>query len=61
MERLHAILSERGADIEDIRVSGAGTFAILSNVVDPYGNRMELTELPPESLHRQAMDRWQQP
>ena len=61
MERLHATLSERGADIQDVRVSGAGTFAILSNVTDPYGNRMELTELPPESLHRQAMDRWQQP
>jgi len=61
LERLHTTLSERGADIQDVRVSGAGTFAILSNVVDPYGNRMELTELPPESLHRQAMDRWQQP
>jgi hypothetical protein len=41
-----------------VRASGAGTFAIISNVMDPYGNRMELLELPPESLHRQAMERW---
>ena len=29
-----------------------------ANVTDPNGNRMELNELPPESLHRQAMQRW---
>jgi catechol 2,3-dioxygenase-like lactoylglutathione lyase family enzyme len=36
----------------------SGTKAILSNIVDPNGIRMELAELPPESLHRQAMQRW---
>jgi hypothetical protein len=46
----------RGAKTEDINVSG--TKAILSNISDPYGNRMEISELPPESLHRQAMNRW---
>ncbi len=59
LESLHATLTARGADITPVRASGAGTFAIISNVVDPFGNRMELLELPPESLHRQAMERWQ--
>jgi catechol 2,3-dioxygenase-like lactoylglutathione lyase family enzyme len=58
IENLVATLRARGAEVEDVRASGSGTYAILSNVVDPYGNRMELTELPPESLHRQAMERW---
>ncbi len=31
---------------------------VLSNITDPNGVRMELAELPPESLHRQAMERW---
>lgn len=51
-----AMFQARGAKTEDINLSG--TKAILSNIVDPYGNRMELAELPPESLHRQAMNRW---
>jgi len=34
------------------------TKAILSNITDPNGVRMELAELPPESLHQQAMERW---
>ena len=58
LERLHDTLAGRGAEITPVRASGAGTFAIISNVMDPYGNRMELLELPPESLHRQAMERW---
>jgi catechol 2,3-dioxygenase-like lactoylglutathione lyase family enzyme len=51
-----AMFKERGANVSEIRVSP--TKAILSNVTDPNGVRMELLELPPESLHRQAMDRW---
>ncbi len=47
---------QRGAQVDPIRLSG--TKAILSNVHDPYGNRMELLELPPESLHAQAVARW---
>ena len=50
------MFKQRGANVAEIRVSG--TKAILSNVTDPNGIRMELLELPPESLHRQAMDRW---
>ena len=51
-----AMFKARGADVSDINVSG--TKAILSNITAPNGIRMELTELPPGSLHRQAMNRW---
>jgi catechol 2,3-dioxygenase-like lactoylglutathione lyase family enzyme len=51
-----AMFKQRGANVSDIRVSG--TKAILSNVTDLNGVRMELLELPPESQHRQAMERW---
>jgi catechol 2,3-dioxygenase-like lactoylglutathione lyase family enzyme len=51
-----AMFKARGANVGETTVSG--TKAILSNIVDPNGIRMELAELPPESLHRQAMERW---
>jgi catechol 2,3-dioxygenase-like lactoylglutathione lyase family enzyme len=57
MKAVTAMFKARGADVKDITLSG-GTKAVLSNIVDPNGVRMELTELPPESLHRQAMERW---
>jgi hypothetical protein len=51
-----AMFKQRGANVSEIRPSG--TKAILSNVTTPTGVRMELLELPPESSHRKAMDRW---
>jgi len=51
-----AMFKARGAAVQETRVSP--TKAILSNIVDPNGIRTELAELPPESLHRQAMERW---
>jgi catechol 2,3-dioxygenase-like lactoylglutathione lyase family enzyme len=51
-----AMFKQRGADVSEIRTSG--TKAILSNIMAPNGVRIELAELPPDSLHRQAMDRW---
>ena len=56
MKDATAMFKARGAPVQEINLSG--TKAILSNIVDPAGNRMELTEQPPESLHRQAMNRW---
>ena len=32
--------------------------AILANITDPYMGRIELTELPPESLHYKAIQNW---
>src|SRR5258705_11369629 len=49
------MFKERGAKVDPTRVSP--TKAILSNITDPNGVRIELAELPPESQHRQAMER----
>jgi catechol 2,3-dioxygenase-like lactoylglutathione lyase family enzyme len=51
-----AMFAARGAAVGPTNLSG--TKAVLSNIVDENGIRMELAELPPESLHRQAMERW---
>lgn len=56
MSAATTMFKQRGANVSETRVSG--TKAILSNIIDPNGVRMELAELPPESLHRQAMERW---
>jgi hypothetical protein len=47
----------RGATVAEINTTSP-TKAILSNVLDLNANRIELSELPPQSLHKQAMDRW---
>jgi catechol 2,3-dioxygenase-like lactoylglutathione lyase family enzyme len=51
-----AAFRERRANVTETRVSGTG--AVLSNITDPNGVRIELAELPPQSLHRRAMERW---
>jgi catechol 2,3-dioxygenase-like lactoylglutathione lyase family enzyme len=56
MPEATAMFKARGANVSETRVSP--TKAILANVTDPNGIRMELAELPPESFHRQAMERW---
>jgi catechol 2,3-dioxygenase-like lactoylglutathione lyase family enzyme len=52
-----ATFKKRGADVSDTRVGS--TKAILSNIHDPNGIRIELLELPPESLTGQAIENWQ--
>ena len=52
-----AMFKQQGATVSEIRNSDTG--AILSNITELNGLRIELAELPPESLHRQAMERWQ--
>jgi len=52
-----AQLRTTGATVEDFRVSGP-TKALLSNVMDPNGIRMELIELTPDSLHKKAEESW---
>ncbi len=56
MNAVTAMFQQRGASLSATRVSP--TKAILANITDPNGIRIELAELPPESLHRQAMNRW---
>jgi catechol 2,3-dioxygenase-like lactoylglutathione lyase family enzyme len=50
------MFKQRGAKVSDVR--GSATKAMLADVTELNGLRMELAELPPDSLHRQAMDRW---
>ena len=56
MTQVTSMFKQRGANISETRVSP--TKAILSNITDLNGVRIELAELPPESQHRQAMERW---
>ena len=50
------MFKQRGANISEVRASP--TKAILANITDPNGIRIELAELPADSEHRQAMERW---
>ncbi len=52
-----ADLRAAGGTVEDARLSGP-TKAMLSNIMDPNGIRLELIELTPDSLHRKAEESW---
>ena len=56
MSAATAMFKQRGANVSESRVSP--TKAILANITDLNGVRIELAELPPDSLHQQAMKRW---
>jgi catechol 2,3-dioxygenase-like lactoylglutathione lyase family enzyme len=51
-------LRRRGATASDPRGPSAFSGAILANVTDPNGFRIELAELGPDSLQRKAMNSW---
>ena len=51
-----SMFKQRGANVSETRVSP--TKAVLANITDPNGIRIELAELPADSEHRKAMDRW---
>ena len=51
-----SMFKQRGANVSEIRTSP--TKAVLANITDPNGVRIELAELSAETPHRQAMDRW---
>jgi catechol 2,3-dioxygenase-like lactoylglutathione lyase family enzyme len=57
MQAATAMFKARGANVTSIN-TGSPTKAVLSNILDLNGNRIELAELPPQSLHQQATDRW---
>ncbi len=56
VEAVAKMFQQAGADVAEVRNSSTG--AILSNVMDLNGVRIELAELPAESDHRKAMNRW---
>ncbi|HEY6508593.1 MAG TPA: VOC family protein [Vicinamibacterales bacterium] len=45
-----------GVTVSNTNVSD--TKAILANITDPYMGRIELAELPPDSLHMKAIQGW---
>ena len=51
-----AMFRKRGITVSDTNASD--TKAVLANITDPYMGRIELAELPPESLHYKAIQSW---
>jgi catechol 2,3-dioxygenase-like lactoylglutathione lyase family enzyme len=51
-----ARLRERGLDVGTPRIIGSGSLTV--NITDPDGNRLEVSELPPDAPARKAMDAW---
>ena len=47
---------KNGVTVTDVNTSD--TKAILANITDPYMGRIELAELPPDSLHQKAIQSW---
>ena len=46
----------KGLTVTDTNLSD--TKAVLANITDPYMGRIELTELPPDSMHAKAIAGW---
>jgi len=53
-----ALFKQRGATASEPGAPSAFSHAILANVTDLNGVRIELAEMGPESLQRKAMDSW---
>jgi hypothetical protein len=53
-----ATFKQRGAMASEPGAPSAFSHAILANVTDLNGLRIELAEMGPESLQRKAMDSW---
>ena len=51
-----ARLRQRGLDVAEPRIIGSGSLTVA--VTDPDGNRLEISELPPDSPARKAMEAW---
>jgi lactoylglutathione lyase len=51
-----AKLRKTGLAVTDVNKSSTG--ALLANITDPYMGRIELAELPPDSLHQKAIQSW---
>ena len=53
-----AVARYRKAGIKVTDPNVSDTKAILANIADPYMGRIELAQLPPESLHSKAIQSW---
>jgi catechol 2,3-dioxygenase-like lactoylglutathione lyase family enzyme len=53
-----AVAKFRGNGLTVTDTNRSDTKAILANITDPYMGRIELAELPPDSLHQKAIQGW---
>lgn len=53
-----AVARYRQAGLTVSNVNASDTKAMLANITDPYMGRIELAQLPPESLHQKAIASW---
>lgn len=56
VQAVAARLRERGVQVGVPRAIGSGSLTVA--VTDPDGNRLELSELPPDAPARKAIDAW---
>jgi catechol 2,3-dioxygenase-like lactoylglutathione lyase family enzyme len=56
VQAVAARLRERGLDVGVPRIIGSGSLTVA--ITDPDGNRLELSELPPNAPARKAMEAW---
>jgi catechol 2,3-dioxygenase-like lactoylglutathione lyase family enzyme len=56
IQAVAARLRERGLEVGAPRIIGSGSLTVA--ITDPDGNRLELSELPPGSPARKAMEGW---
>ena len=56
VQAVAARLRERGLQVGAPRTIGSGSLTVA--ITDPDGNRLELSELPPDAPVRKAMDAW---
>ena len=56
VQAVAARLRERGLQVGTPRIIGSGSLTVA--ITDPDGNRLELSELPPGSPARKAMEAW---
>ena len=59
VQAVAARLKERGLTVGTPRTIGSGSLTV--SVSDPDGNRLELSELPPNAPARKAMESWKEP
>ena len=53
-----AVARFRKSGVTVSETNTSDTKAILANITDPYMGRIELAQLPPESLHYKAIQNW---
>jgi catechol 2,3-dioxygenase-like lactoylglutathione lyase family enzyme len=54
----HAVARFRRSGLTVTDTNTSDTKAIIANITDRYMGRIELTELPPESVHYKAIQNW---